>query len=107
MSKSGAKVSYFLHVAVQQSQFSRDTFKLGGFYSQPNVNLVKDSVQTVVPSFLRTALQRLELCSQSAGRTAQQKALFQLFQGIERLGPAPALASPALHRVFGPLQGQD
>jgi len=66
LSKSGAKVLYFLHVAVQQSQFSRDTFKLGGFYGQPDVNLVKDSVQTVVPSLLGTAVERLEPGLQTA-----------------------------------------
>jgi hypothetical protein len=51
---------------VQQSQFSRDTFKLGGFYGQPNVNLVKDSVQTVVPGLLGTAVERLEPGLQTA-----------------------------------------
>ncbi|MEQ1493081.1 MAG: hypothetical protein ABL932_21255 [Terricaulis sp.] len=96
---------YFLHVAVQQSHFSRDTFKLGGFNSQPNVNLVKDSVQTLVSSLLRTALKRIEFGLQPARRPAKQQTLLKFLKRIECFRAPAALSRTPLGRIFRTLQG--
>ena len=107
MSKTGAKVLYFLHVAVQQSHFPRDPLKLGGFYSQPDVNLMKDSVQPLVSGLLGAAVQRFKPGFEPSGSPAENQAALQFLQSIKRLLPPPALTRPALHGVLGALKGQD